>query len=396
MRSGGDLWHHVQDRWRSTPRRWKWLVLALAALVAASVGGLNPYWRPFYFGNHTMPTPTEYEWHCLGRYMLELPKGFQAHTEGIDEWYRMFTLFYGLDVDHKQVEGQVKNADYAPEAFGYAYRNYRHRLAQTVNSDTGKPMLLQETQLAPTAFVLRRMTNDYSYIGQQVELHQLVGTRYVILKAKAYPRYPDMADLRQMYKMIDFEDPEDRLKSISPRLFPLTKATLSRPGFCFGGVVFDAGQDTERSDFDIRWVAQPAQPFLLEVSYQGILDAGTRESFYERIPDLAPETRLKMRVLRDRTTTVGPGLPWHELLTRQHAWQVVPDTRPQPVHVLLGQHAYTQATTLDKPDFELRLIVGEGGPSPSPRPCRTPRRWPCGTASCGPFGSVDGSADHTQ
>ena len=368
MSTAGDVAQGVLNRWRSTPRRWKWLALSLAAALLASFGGFNPYWRPLYFGNHTMATPTEYEWHCLGRYMLELPKGFEADTEGTDEWYRMFTLFYGMDFDHKQVEGQVRNYKYNPESFGYAYRNDRNRLARTVNRDTGKSMLLQETQLAPTAFVLRRMTNDYSFIGQQVELHQLVGTRYVILKADADPKYPDMADLRQMYKMIDFEDPENRLKSISPKLFPLTKTTLSMPGFCFGGVIFDVGQDTERTNFSFQWVAKPEQPIVLEASYQGVLDAGTREPFSARIHNLPLDTRLKMQVLRDRTTTVGPGLPWHELLTRQHAWEVASGTRPQPVHVFLGQHAYTQATTLDKPDFELRLILGEGGPEPVASP----------------------------
>ena len=365
MRSGGDVWHHVQDRWRSTPRRWRWLLLALAALVAASVGGFNPYWRPFYFGNHTMPTPNEYEWHCLGRYMLELPKGFQAHTEGTDRWYRMFTLFYGLDFDHKQVEGQVRDSNYNPESFAHRYRDHRNSLAQTVNARTKGSMLLHEEQIGERAFLLRRIEDDYTDIGAFTELHQLVGNRYVLLKAESFPRDHHV---EPYLATVDFSDAENRLKSISSRLFRLTKATLSMPGFCFGGVVFDAGQDTERTDFDIRWVAQPAQPILLEVSYQGAMDAGTRESFYERIPDLAPETRLKMRVLRDRTTTVGPGLPWHELLTRQHAWRAVPDTRPQPVHVLLGQHAYTQATTLDKPDFELRLILGEGGPEPVASP----------------------------
>lgn len=358
----GSLGQRLKERMRRLPRRWKWLSATLMLAVLASVAGFNPYWHPFYFGSKTMQAPTEYQWHCLGRYQIMLPKGMVALTEGKGLWYAMFTLYYGLDADHKQIQGQVKNKDHTPDQFDRAYRAHRDELARTINSDTKKPMLLQEERIGERAYLVRRMERHNSHIGVMTELHQWVGSRYVILKADSFPKD---SEIDPYITTVDFTTEENRLKSISPKLFAITQATASRKGFCFGGVVFDVGQDTERTGFDFY---MPNQPMKLEVSYTGSMDPGTREPFSKRIARLPTHTQLTIQTLRDRTTQVGPGLPWHELLIRLPGWDVPEDLKPEPMHLLMGQHAYNQGTTLDKPAFELQLVLGEGGRPPVASP----------------------------
>lgn len=360
MKTATTLWQRA--RLQQALKRWKWLGIALALAVLASLSGFNPYWHPFYFGSKSMQVPTEYQWHCLGRYQIMLPKGFMAETEQFKD---MFTLFYGLDGDHKRVAGRVMNKDHSPEAFERAYHAHRDQLARTINDDTQKPMLLKEEQIGERAFLLRRMERDSSENGVFTELHQLVGSRYVILKADSFRKD---SDVKPYLVTVDFSDAEARLKTISPKLFAITQATASRPGFCFGGVVFDSGQDTERTNFDFRWTDTPDQPVTLEVSYQGVLDPGTREPFSARMANLPLKSRLSVQTLRDRMTQVGPGLPWHELLIRLPGWDVPERMKAEPMHMFLGQHAHNQGTTLDKPDFELRLVLGGGGDAPEASP----------------------------
>lgn len=303
------------------------------------------------------PLPAETVTHCLGRYLIDLPKGFDLYTGGWGD----IELYYGLDKNFKRVYASVQTDTYTPEEFIGAVRRRRDELDKEVNTAVKTPMLLHTEKIGDYAFLLRRHDSPDYDSSVKSEVHQLVGQRYVIFEQESYvteEMYAIKPRPAGRYKLIDTAPAEDRLKMISSRLRPALDPERSVTGFCQQGVVFDVGQDDETATF--RFFDRSRPDVHIDVDYHAV-KGQSKDSLFER-ESVGDDARIRPLlnaggyvVMRKREITLG-GMNAQELLTRF--------SRPIVQH-LFGIATRTPQQSLSKPTIEINMRTGTTNGVPS-------------------------------
>ncbi|WP_295549090.1 T6SS immunity protein Tli4 family protein [uncultured Pseudacidovorax sp.] len=320
---------------------------ALLALTLTACSLISPI--P-YIPTAMNPLSVETVTHCLGRYLIDLPKGFELYTGGWGD----IELYYGLDKDFKTVNASVQPDTYTPEEFISAVRRRRDELNNEVNTAVKTPMLLHTEKIGDYAFLLRRHDSRRYDSSVKSEVHQLVGQRYVIFEQESYVTeklYAIKPRPTDRYKLIDTAPAEERLKMISSRLRPALDAKRSVSGFCQQGVVFDVGQDDERSNF--RFFDESRPDVHIDVHYHAV-KGQPKESLFER-ESVGNDSRIRPMlnaggyvVMRKREITLG-GMNAQELLSRF--------SRPIVQH-LFGIATRMPQRSLGQPTIEITMMTG--------------------------------------
>lgn len=327
-------------------RHWALIALALllALVAAAALRGWLPFiYAPSYTPETMTPITTERTTHCIGRYLLTLPSNFELRTGGWGD----IELFYGLDKDFQRVYATVKQGRYTNEVFWDEVNKRRFELRDTENNETKSSMLLHGEQINKVSALLRRLPDEVGAESIKTEVHVLVGDRYVTLEQESYSKTEVLADIS--YKNVDPAPAEARLKVIASKLLPYENAERAKPGFCMQGVLFDVGQDDERTTFKFR--AKDLGGVVLNVDYHAVTGQprnGLLER-RERAYALVPGSHTLVANLRERHTQLG-GDPAEESLNKSSR---------SPVHHLFDiERRDDQRRTLERPFFGIELKTG--------------------------------------
>ena len=261
-----------------------WLLM-LGAMVYA---GHTLYWRYLYtYTPATMTTlSSKTQTYCVGRYLIDLPTELGKPRVGLTQFY------YGLDMNFKTVEVQIKPEDYDRASFERAAAARLAELKTTQNEELKIALLLHsETVKTPNgdALLLRFLENSHYKSAQiDTELIVLIGQRYIVLTGSSSP--PEelvFADL-VTHKFIDPKPTEDRLKHIAQNLRSYTDPLKAPEGFCLDGVVFNdktMGYDEEKSSFA---ASLPSLGVRFEVHMAG-KTGQDQKSLFQRLERKFPE-----------------------------------------------------------------------------------------------------------
>ncbi|WP_286557513.1 T6SS immunity protein Tli4 family protein [Variovorax brevis] len=319
------------------------MLLAASALACTAVASST------YTLTTMNPIASERQTHCMGRYLIDLPKGFSLQTGG---WGNI-ELYYGLDKNFKRVYATVRSELYTPDAFVKAVRARRDELQGAVNEEAKGPMLLKTEQLGEYAVMLRRHDKELYEGAIRSEVHQLVGQRYVIFDEKSYvPESMALGDTPNKYTHVNTGPTEERLRMISKRLLPYIDATGAPAGFCQQGVVFNVGQDDEVSSF--RFFDESRPDVHVEVDYHAVTGQ-PGEPLFDRGSAVADQRILALFnkaggvTLRKRETMLG-GMPAQELLDKL--------SRPIVQH-LFNIETRTAKQSLQQPTLSLKILTGQ-------------------------------------
>jgi hypothetical protein len=279
--------------------------------------------------------------HCFGRYLSDLPSGFDLKTGGWGD----IELYYGLDKNFQRVYATVKQGRYTSEAFWVEVNKRRFELQDARNAATKGSMLLHGEKLNARSALLRRLSEPNYGFAIKTEVHVLVGGRYVTLEQKSYSK--DEKDLS--YTTADPAPAEARLKMIASKLLHYENAERAKPGFCMQGVLFDVGQDDERASFNFR--AEDFPDVHFRVDYHAVTGRPkkgplerTKEAYEEQ-----PKFRSVIGTVREGKTQLAH-VPAEESLTKT--------LRPVTQHVFVIERRDSERRTLDRPFFGLTLTTG--------------------------------------
>lgn len=300
----------------------------------------DPGYRPKTMKNIS----TERVTHCVGRYLVDLPKGFELLTGG---WGNI-ELYYGLGKDFETVYATVKGGRYTQQSFWDAVNAHREELKRTLNNETKGPMLIAAQQINNQSALVRQLPKQ-SFAGSlKSEVHVLVGSRYVILEQASYDKSERIGELT--YKNVDPAPAETRLKTIAAKLKSYERAERALPGFCMQGVLFDVGQDDETAIFHFR--SSDFWDVFIDVNYHAVTgqpSKGLIERSHEGFNRWHSTFAGKIAVLRERQATLGGGAAEESLIKT---------VQPVTQHIFDIERRSSEKRTLDNPFFGLTLTTG--------------------------------------
>jgi hypothetical protein len=315
---------------------------ALALLATASLCGCLPFiYTPSYTPETMITLPTQRTTHCIGRYLIDLPSGFDLKTGG---WGNI-ELYYGLDKNFQRVYATVKQGRFTSEAFWGEVNKRRLELQDTKNTGTKSSMLLHGEKLDTRSALLRRLGDEEYGLSIKTEVHVLVGERYVTLEQQSYSK----AERDRDYTTADPGPAETRLKMIAGKLMRYENAERAKPGFCMQGVLFDVGQDDESASFS--WQSAEIPDVEFGVYYHAVTGQSS-DGLLERMKNnlsAAPLIAAYVANLRRGVTTLA-GVPAEESLDKI--------LRPVTQHMFRIERRDSEKSTLDRPFFSLNLSTG--------------------------------------
>jgi hypothetical protein len=301
----------------STSRPWSAVAtgLLLASCAVAVALGLTPFYKPSYRPEIMSTIPTEHQSSCMGRYQIDVPKGFHQVSGG---WGNI-ELYYGLDKNFERVYASVDSSFFTREQFLARVKLRQAELNETINAATKSPMLLHAEKVNETTYLLRRMGNQFYNIAIQTEVHQLVGDRYVHYQLTSYDHKASFG--HKSTRNIDPEPSESRLKMIAGKL---KTEEQGGPGFCFQGVSFDVGQDDEVASF--IFLSDTVPDLALRIYYHAVTGQPKETLFERRVGAAlqAPHLAARILTIRKRDLLVG-GMQAQEVLDKTQVVQQIFD-----------------------------------------------------------------------
>lgn len=326
----------------SPGRPWRtaafWALLAILTFQVAT--GRVPLINPPYHPATVSTLPTAVHSLCLGRYMVDLPKSFQQKSGGWGE----IQFLYGLDKDFKSVYASVDDASSTPAQFESTVESRRAKLAAELNASSHRPMLLQFARLNSTSFLLRREADENDELGIESEVHRLVAGHHVTLQMASYDS--NAKTLEEISTQnVDPAPSESRLIAIADKL---KSESSGGPGFCFQGVLFDAGQDDEIARFDFK--SPDAPDIQLRFDYHAVTGQ-PEESLFDRQRRVSsrPNYAAVLSTIRRDKTKMG-GMTAQEILLR--GWSA-------PVQHYFSAETRTEKQSLAHPTISLEMMTGQ-------------------------------------
>lgn len=170
--------------------------------------------------------------HCVGRYLIDLPKGFELTM------HNYVTLTYGLGKDFKTAEVELISTGTTPALFKAAVLKRRAEIASETNRVVNASMLAYEKEISSTKFLLRAYDSAGLAQYHKIELHLLVGDTYVLLKAPSFDN--------------EFAPVEARLSKLATQISPVQGAIPTTKGYCLGSILINADHDQEQVDASFK------------------------------------------------------------------------------------------------------------------------------------------------
>ncbi len=199
--------------------------------------------------------------HGLGRYLVDLPSSWRYGSGEV-------TLYYGLGADFKVDRIQIINQGVTATQFKSAIDWKQRRLSSITNQMAGAPMLVGAWDIdanvdgdANRQAVLLRYYEGTTLDNYHThEVHLLLGSIYVLLKAKSYEGVINPV--------------EQRLQALAKQIFVISDPARAGPGFVLGPIVIRGTHDHEVST--VKFYDPDRRDLTLEINSSAVTPDGSR------------------------------------------------------------------------------------------------------------------------
>jgi Tle cognate immunity protein 4 C-terminal domain/Tle cognate immunity protein 4 N-terminal domain len=169
--------------------------------------------------------------HCIGRYLIDLPKEFQStHPWAI--------LTYGLDSNFKTAELSVVSTMTTPKQFHAAVSKARAEIANKTHETLKTSMLAFESAINEQTYLFRSYKSADRVETYNIDIHILYEDIHVWIKDKAYKG--------------KYAPAEERLQKIAAQIKKANQPISIERGFCLESLLINSDQDQEYADFSFR------------------------------------------------------------------------------------------------------------------------------------------------
>lgn len=235
------------------------------------------------------------ETHCVGRHLIDLPTSFKPlHDNSVK-------LYYGKDKDYTDTIVTVLREGISKNTFELRVLYEADNIAKELRDDYKTSMLISNTKLSDTAYMLR-FYDDSSLDGAfNSSLFIYVGDSVVKLYGEVYKSDPAIM--------------EARLKKTASQIRPFTDPEKAGRGFCMGHIVIDGDHDFEQA-FTLNFFSDTWKDVTWEIDSTslGSGDEGLLKRWKERQSGFEAMTGgAASPVFHSGKITVG-NMPGEELL----------------------------------------------------------------------------------
>lgn len=274
---------------------------------------------------------------CVGRYLIDLPESFVWGE------FPEVVFYYGLDADFKEVSVQIVDAHSSPDKFNSRVAVRINAIAGSKNLDANGSMLLEKRDLGAQRILVERYKSTEVKRARTYEVHVLLGSNHVLLKANSFPE--------------DTRSARDVVVKLASQIRAI-EGSLDRQGsgFCLGPVLIDADNDHEV--LVNHHASDRKHPDVTFDIYMSAVTPDEGERLTDQIEREQVAFDVKPKILRKGQTMLGP-MEADEVLMRFNDAGLVMHS--------FGAWSRRSAPSLTQPTINLSLSTG-GEISSSPAP----------------------------